>query len=404
MGRGGKGWRHATASSYEITFTFRGQRCRERINLKPSPANDKAVERHRHAILDAIERGTFEYRVTFPDSPRAALFAERQGEVQLLKGYLDGWLKRQKALTSASTWNDYRKSINNHLIPAFGHHRLSDLKRLHVKEWAANLTVSNKRLANLVSPLRIALQEAVEDELIETNPLFGWSYQRKEAPKPGDDVDPFTPTEQSAILGKLTGHGLHLVQFAFWSGLRTSELVALEWGDIDWHRGVVRVSRAETQAADCPEETKTRAGTRDVKILPAAMEALTAQKAFSLLHPSGRVFLNPRTGEPWVGDQPIRKTLWTHALTRAKVRYRRPYQTRHTYASMMLSAGESPLWVAQQMGHSDWTMIARVYGRWIPDADPNAGMRAAAVFGSGGGNRMDDAEGNDSNMPAGKRN
>ena len=42
---------------------------------------------------------------------------------------------------------------------------------------------------------------------------------------------------------------------------------------------------------------------------------------------------------------------------------------------MMLSAGESPMWVAQQMGHSDWTMIARVYGRWIPEAAPDAGQK-----------------------------
>jgi len=71
------------------------------------------------------------------------------------------------------------------------------------------------------------------------------------------------------------------------------------------------------------------------------------------------IFLNPRTGEPWTGDQATRKTMWTPILKRAGVRYRRPYQTRHTCASMMLTAGESPVWLAQQMGHSDFTMIAR---------------------------------------------
>jgi integrase len=63
------------------------------------------------------------------------------------------------------------------------------------------------------------------------------------------------------------------------------------------------------------------------------------------------------------------------------VRYRNPYQTRHTYASMMLSAGEHPMWVAQQMGHSDWGMIRKVYGRFLPDADPNVGSRAERVYG-----------------------
>jgi integrase len=92
------------------------------------------------------------------------------------------------------------------------------------------------------------------------------------------------------------------------------------------------------------------------------------------------VFQNPRTLERWTGDQPIRKTLWAHALKRAEVRYRNPYQTRHTYASMMLSAGEHPMWVAQQMGHADWGMIRRIYGKWIPDADTQAGSRAVAMF------------------------
>lgn len=48
---------------------------------------------------------------------------------------------------------------------------------------------------------------------------------------------------------------------------------------------------------------------------------------------------------------------------------------------MMLSAGEHPMWAAKQMGHADWTMIARVYGRWMPDADKMAGSKAEATFG-----------------------
>ncbi len=61
-------------------------------------------------------------------------------------------------------------------------------------------------------------------------------------------------------------------------------------------------------------------------------------------------------------------------------RNRRPYQTRHTYASMMLSAGEHPMWVAKQMGHTDWTMTSRVYGRWMPTNDDDAGGKAVTSF------------------------
>ncbi|WP_372700478.1 hypothetical protein [Castellaniella sp.] len=47
---------------------------------------------------------------------------------------------------------------------------------------------------------------------------------------------------------------------------------------------------------------------------------------------------------------------------------------------MMLSAGEHPMWVARQMGHSNWAMIIRVYGKWMPSADDQAGSRAEEKF------------------------
>ena len=67
-------------------------------------------------------------------------------------------------------------------------------------------------------------------------------------------------------------------------------------------------------------------------------------------------------------------------MERAQVRYRPAYNTRHTYASMMLSAGENPMWVAFQMGHSDWGMIRRRYGRYLPDIDRTGGQKLMAAW------------------------
>lgn len=381
MGRDGTGVRAASATSIEIAFTYRGVRCRERIGLVPSPANLKAAENHRAAILDAITKGTFDYPTTFPHSKHARQFAQHKGDVETIEHYLTRWFETQKRHLKASTLDDYRKTIFNVLIPAFGSHTLSGLRRADVKVWCRGLTCGNKRIGNILSPLRIALHDALEDELIEFNPLSDWSYTNKEKPKRVDDVDPFTTEEQAAILVALPDQSArNQVQFAFWTGLRTSELVALEWGDVDWLRGTVRINKALTQHSDEPEVPKTESGVRDVKLLVPALAALQAQRALSQLHPSGRIWLNPRSGEPWLGDQAIRKTLWIPAIRLAGVRYRRPYQTRHTYASMMLSAGENPMWVAQQMGHTDWAEIRATYGKWIKDADPDAGQRAVERF------------------------
>jgi integrase len=261
---------------------------------------------------------------------------------------------------------------------------LAELKRPAIRDWLSGVAASNKRLANIQSVLRSALQDAVNDGVIEANPLYGWKYERKDVVKREDDVDPFSSEEQTAILDALSGQKRNLIQFALWTGLRTSELCALEWGDIDWRRGTLRVQRAKTQVSDEAETTKTRSGVREVKLLGPALDALQAQKPHTFMK-GGVVFENPRTGETWTGDQPIRHGVWVPAMRKAGVRYRRPYQTRHTYASMMLSAGESPMWVAQQMGHSDWTMIARIYGRWIPEAAPDAGQKAVKIFAQNAG-------------------
>ncbi|MBY0473461.1 MAG: hypothetical protein K2Q13_00180 [Nitrosomonas sp.] len=66
------------------------------------------------------------------------------------------------------------------------------------------------------------------------------------------------------------------------------------------------------------------------------------------------------------GDQGIRKNVWISALKRADFKYHNPYQTRHTFTSTLLSRGENPMWVAQQMGHKDWGQIRKIYGRYIP--------------------------------------
>lgn len=92
------------------------------------------------------------------------------------------------------------------------------------------------------------------------------------------------------------------------------------------------------------------------------------------------IFRDPRTGKPWDGDEAIRQGPWKSAIKKSGARYRRPYQTRHTYASMMLTAGEPLGWVANQMGHSDLSMLARVYARWIKSATPDVGNKAVAMF------------------------
>ncbi len=376
-----EGVRPRSDKGIEIDFRYRGERCRETFKLAPTAANLKRVSQHRAAILDAIAHGTFDYAVTFPESNSRHKFAENpKASGMLVEDYLDNWITTKQKQLKSSTFAGYKKVVTMLNKTDIGRVELTELRRAHVKAWCVKQECSNKWLANVQSVLRSALQDALDDDLLEVNPLYGWKYENAEALRTKDDVDPFLPEEREAILNACRdAQHRNMFEFAFWTGLRTSELVALTWGDIDWLRGEARINKARTQESTEAETTKTRKGIRDVKLLAPAMAALKRQKEITFLQ-GGEIFRDPRTGDPWSGDEPIRQGPWKTALKRAGVRYRRPYQTRHTYASMMLTAGEPLAWVAQQMGHADLSMIARIYGRWIKSAMPDVGGKAVEMF------------------------
>lgn len=371
MDRRQEGVRRKSASSIEIDFSYQGMRRRETIKLPPTKANFQFAANKRAAILHEMAIGTFNYAEHFPQSRHASTLGKLTNKT--VGEALEDFLRNTKRKYEASTLRGYSSAIYFHLIPVFGKTPIRKLTTKDIKDWISSLLISGKRINNVLIPLRIVLSDAYFDGLIDSNPADRIKNVQHRYPEP----NPFKPDEMRLILENCDPQSRNLFQFAFWSGLRTSELIAIEWGDIDFTKGVIRVSRASVKRII--KQPKTHSGKRDVFILPLAREALERQKAFTFSL-GGQIFHNPKTNKPWDTDNQIRERAWMPAITAAGVPYRKPYQTRHTYASMLLSAGENPMWVAQQMGHADWAMIRKVYGRWIPEADNTVGSKVIQLW------------------------
>ena len=371
---------HKHSASIQIYFSYRGVDCRETLKLEPTTKNIRYADRLRGEILNAIEHGVFRYLDYFPNSQRAKLFGEaisRATVGELLTDYLN---LCEKTL-QPSTVRGYKEVSKAHLYPQFRNIRIRDLSPAILRTWISGLHLTAKRVRNILTPLRAILEQAVNDDLIPINPLDKVILNKlldRETRHSTFVVDPCDKNEIQAILNTAQGQVRNLFQFAFFSGLRTSELIALEWGDIDWLNNIIQVTRAVVEKQE--KSTKTRAGNRNVLLLPPALEALQNQKAYTFLQ-DGRIFFNPKTNKPWETDAQIRKSAWIHVLKKAGIRYRNPYQTRHTYASMLLSAGENQWWVAEQMGHETTEMIMRHYGKWIPDQSKKSGYQPVNDWG-----------------------
>lgn len=351
----------------QIAFSFQGVECRE---LLPPRAITKSAIQHaaglRLEILRKIDDNEFRYADYFPDSPRAR---KGTGNAQKLIGdLLDAQLsiyERQVAAgaMSPSTLDGYRKAIKSERMAFWRPKHLAEATPSAMREWIGGFNVTAKFARNLLTPLRSVFEDALNDDLIQFDPFERIALPKllKQTSRSSEyEVDPFDAEERAKLIAAARPDEWPMVQFWLATGLRPGELQAMRWNRVK--PTTVRIDI--NQVAKTEKAPKTAAGIRDVDLTHDAIKALEAQKAISGLA-GDHVWLNPRTGKAWTTDAQIRKTLWVPLLERAGVRYRNPYQARHTCASALLTAGANPWYVAQQLGHEDVQMVFRIYGKFI---------------------------------------
>lgn len=186
-------------------------------------------------------------------------------------------------------------------------------------------------------------------------------------------VDPLSPAEVDALLSAAGNKQWeNLFRFAIQTGLRSSELCALRWRDIDFIGMTAHVQNASVVGVI--KGTKTKAGTRKVELTTEAIDALTSQKSFTFMK-DDTVFEDPKSNKAWASADAIRKKAWVPTLRKAGIRYRNPYQTRHTFATRHISQGTNLFWLATQMGHKGPEMLFRHYGRYLKEYDNNTSLQ-----------------------------
>lgn len=374
--------KHSNGETINITFTYKGVKCREPLsNLEVNNKNIKYAERTLGEIHNKIERGTFNYAEYFPRSARLKIFGHAAFG-KTIKMYLDEYIDICETRNlSPSTIGGYKKCRSAlsslHILPA------SELTPATLKQWIQSQKTTLKTIRNQLSFLRSSLDEAVTDGVLQINPVSLVTASRYQSNKSDAEssyiVDPLSPAEVSALLTS-TGNKQweNLFRFAIQTGMRSSELCALRWRDIDFVEKTAHVQNASVSGVT--KGTKTKAGTRKVELTEEAIIALNDQKPFSFMK-DGCVFEDPKTNKPWASADAIRKKAWVPTLRKAGIRYRNPYQTRHTFATRLISCGVNLFWLAAQMGHKGPEMLFRHYGRYLKEYDGNTERKPKLVSG-----------------------
>lgn len=370
-----------------LDFRYRGQRCREYTALPDTPANRKRLEKALAKIEADIAAGNFDYAATFPTSrsaPAAQPSASKAGaaprplmsaavalqglcsETPTLRAFVSTWLAEHQIEWRRSHIKVLNSTLNGHLLPAFGDTPVGAITKAEILAFRVKLAelpgrtgerLSNKRINGILAVLRQILNEAADRHgFVSPCATLKALKVRK------SDVKPFTLTEVQQILATVRADYRDYFTVRFFTGMRTGEAHGLKWKYVDFERRLILIRETFVLGED--EYTKTDSSQRDIQMSQPVYEALKRQHA-ATSKLSEYVFCN-REGQP-LDNKNFSDRVWYPLLRHLGLERRRPYQMRHTAATLWLASGESPQWISNQLGHSNSQMLFTVYGRFVPN-------------------------------------
>lgn len=276
--------------------------------------------------------------------------------MKTFKELSDKYLKYNEA--NKDTKAGYTRMLNRYWIPAFGNKLIDTITYEQIMDYMLELDLSPKTFNNCLVPLRGVFELAVRLRLIETNPMLFIQNKKIQTELP----DPFSKDEMNKLLDWLKANKTNEEELyywyylmMFWTGLRPSEAFALKWNDVT--DNTLYIHKARVRGTE-KRVTKTHT-VRLVYLNKHSQFAIENLRKFN----HDYVVFCPNTGQPFYNDKPPRLRL-QEAMKATGIRLRPAYNTRHTYATMMLMSGLNPVFVANQLGHSLPMMMKR-YARWI---------------------------------------
>ena len=368
-------------------FRYQGVRCREQTLLEDTPANRRKVEAVLKKIDGEISLNTFDYARYFPNSPNARRFAS--GSVTalavavasppatpLFKDFVATWVSEKEIEWRQS----YRGTINvilqHHLLPYFGEKPVGEIERGAILAFRAGLvtkpapkksvTKGKARKSGTLNRIVGILRQILAEAAVRYGfPNPADSIKRLKTQK--EDVVPFSMAEVQKLLSTVRADYRDYLVVRFFTGVRSAEAHGLKWKHIDFDRSLMLIR--ETFFAGRTETTKTDGSQRDIQLSQPVMEALKRLRALRKgtdHEVADHYVFSTRFGRP-IDNSNFNDRVWKPLLRFCGLTYRRPYQMRHTCATLWLAAGENPQWIAKQLGHTTTEMLFRTYGRYVPN-------------------------------------
>lgn len=296
---------------------------------------------------------------------------------------------RHVAVKEPSTQAYYKTALRYRIAPYLYERKIRDLHRADIDEWIADLhTVivtdkqgrskprhSARNINAALSTLKVMLAKGVEWGILDSNVAAGVPKMKEHKAEirvyPPDDVGKFcqavaTIADQQHDRG--AGHleiaqtwaarDMAMIMLMSFTGVRLGELLALRWHDIDgeW----LRIEKQTNNRTGLATQTKSFRS-RSVPILEPTARALAWWKEVTPGDTRLGLIFPSRRGGSSLRQNTWRERVFKPAADLAGMPKAKPHELRHTFASLMIARGVTPLRLSKWMGHSDPMTTMRVY-------------------------------------------
>jgi integrase len=301
-----------------------------------------------------------------------------------LEGYTQGWLNGKGLSRRSSTVQNYRRSLDSHILPVLGKMRLQNILPAHIRQLYLRLQAEGKgpRTIQLVHvTLHCALEQAVKEGILGRNPLNAVERPRVETAQ----YKVLTEEQARQFLITSAGSPFEAVFYlALTTSMRKGELLGLMWSDLDWDKSVVLVQRQLLKGAKeglILGPPKTKSGYRAIKLGHGALAQLDA-------HRKRQLVIKNFAGEKWqenglvftssIGtfmDQSKVSKEFKRLLHLAGLPDIRFHDLRHTSISLLLEMGTPVNTVQRRAGHSKASVTIDIYGHAMARSQEEAAQK-----------------------------
>lgn len=290
------------------------------------------------------------------------------------------------------TLERYQQISNGYLLPALGGTRVAALTPLDVQRLLSNLVergLSPRTAWHVRALLRTMLNVAMKWELVSRNVAV-----LADPPRLVDyQIDALSVERARSVLAAVEGDRLQtLFEVSLLLGLRQSEVLGLQWRDLDWETGTVRVARTLQRygGAFHLDETKTSRSRRTLSLPPQLLASVRRHRARQLTERFaagvawegdgwGDLVFCTAVGGPLHGSWSVTKRFQS-LLAEAGLPRMTFHELRHGAATLMLSLGADPRTIMETLGHSQISTTMNVYAHVIPQLQREATARVGAAL------------------------